>query len=116
MIVLGNSLGLLLKVAFLGELCEEELDEVSLGGLLEGLRGGSLLPGSWLGDRFGLGNDDSSLVNGGIMILSWPGGDHLRHWRDWCSELEVGRVDVLGLVGRAEKRLGSKGRVRQLIG
>ena len=99
MVILCNSLGLPLKVALLGELCEEELDEVSLGGLLEGSSGGSLLPGSWLSDRFGLGNDDFSLLKGRVMILSWPGGDHLGHWRDWCSELEVGRVDVLGLVG-----------------
>jgi len=40
--------------------------------------------------------------------------NHLRHWEDWCGNLELAGVDVLSLGGSIEERLNCLG-LRQLV-
>ena len=113
---LCSSSDLPLKITFLGELSEEERDEVTLGKRVERRLGSSLLSGNWgrLSDRLGLRNGNLGLLNGWIVVLGST-ADHLRDWEDRSCDLERARMDIR-LVSSGEERLGELRRIGQLVG
>lgn len=87
-----------------------------LGDRLEGRLGSNLLSGNRgrLSDGLRLGNSDSGLLDGWVVILRSM-SDHLRDWEDWSSDLELSGVDVW-MVGSAEERLDELRSTGQLVG